>query len=1784
MNRRAVSGIMLIPLLISMLTLAFNIQLVETEDTGSPAEKIGITYYFSEPEIRETWLSNSQIGDCISVTMEGLPQCRRAGLPVLPFKTARILLPFGTELQRVRVIEGKEVLLSGSYLVEWGQEPVPLSHQVPVEPTPRDETIYDSSYPFPGGLYSDVSVQSKMGYKILLVNLHPVQYIPKTGNLFYHERITVEVDVGPEGESERLSCRGLPQDRETVMGMVDNPEAIDTYPLSGESPTYEYVIITNETLKATPEPYNFQALIDEKISRGISACINTTEQIYASYSGTRPDGGEDNQTRIRNFIIHAYNNWGTTYVLLGGDGDGGDAGGESGNIIIPHRGFASICGEIDYDIPADMYYGCLDGTFDNDTDGTYGEPGDGPDGGEVDLFAEVYIGRACVDSQTEVRNFVNKTLAYQATIDSLDLREVWMVGEYLGFGGVADWGGNYKDEMKAGSDAYGYTTIGFENSPYAGRFDVSILYDRDWSGNNWAKSEMISTINNDIHLLNHLGHADVGYVMKMTNDDVDSLTNKELYFIGYSQGCYSGSFDNRNSSGLYTDYDCISEHLTTEASGAVAFVSNSRYGWGAWYSTAGPSQYYDREFWDAVLGEDIFNIGIANQDSKEDNAGWISSWVMRYCYYEINLFGDPELGIKIEGVIRHDSHEIADDVGGDGDGIPEPGESINMSVTLRNTHLETDFADVTATLYTTTLLPELIFYEDFEETWPGNWTVGDSNHKNGADYWGNSTYRANVGSWSAYCADESDVPGQEYDNYMYSYMNRTVDLTGYEIAYLSYYYWLDSEEGYDYLKVGYYNSTDSSWYWPKSYDGYIGEWVSDRLSIPATATSVGFLFDSDSIVTYEGAYVDEVTLTAYCLGPDSYINITDGYEEYGNINAGGTATSFDDYNFEIVPDCPQNHAVTFNLEIATWGVPTWTDSFGVTIDPVEIHPLSVSPSSVIDDTLTPKTTLMLRPDGDSAPPFNKWIGTPTNTSGDWNDVTPDGDTSYFYTTSDGVFQSSTLENHTAESWSISRVKVTVVAKGSSSKCSLTPIVVIGGSPYNGTIHDLTTTYQTYTSEWGINPSTCPCGPCEYWTWTDIDALEAGVYSLTVPDGEEIRVTQIYVEVSGPRLTVDITVNDIPNLWGWQFELSYNPNVIQGVYADQRNCSCVVPHVPIVPGPFLSGQFAPGAGWDNTVGKLYLTGAFWGTASGSGVIATVIFDVVGLGETEIRLDGLTGLMDPWGAWILKGRDHVGDGYFRNVDLADIPTASFTYSADPPVPEPLEGYNVTFTSTSAGGTPPYTYQWYFWKKYHHGPVPKLDGPIITSATDTTTHNYTRRGTWNVTLTVIDNNGVSNTTTGYITIKAHDIFIIDIKTNATWSAVPRGLGVTDSDKIVQINVTAKNQGHFTETFNVTCFWSAWYAGGMHYGTIDTQYGITLAAGATTTVSYYWDTAGRNLTHLTCHAIHANASRVPYEYDIEWSTGKIAPNEFTCDRPHRPRFHDIAVTKVVTNATGQTIDPGENVEVYVTVKNQGDFNETNIVVKAFAQKASQSPIEIGSRTLSFMSNSSYALEELPRNDTETITFLWDTSDRAGNYTLWANATQANYTGDYEPYDNTNYDGWVKVRDHDVAVTNIGAWPTAAPKGQPVYINVTVENQGDFTETFDVIVYADQWGSPAHFDIGSETVSLDIEESRVLEFVWNTIDVPCGSYWITAEAILPDDADPADNIARTRVGGICVPYSPSSVDIIGLLIPIASVILVVVLLGAAALGLFKILMSPKLRWPRRWLKMGDREILSGKS
>ena len=95
----------------------------------------------------------------------------------------------------------------------------------------------------------------------------------------------------------------------------------------------------------------------------------------------------------------------------------------------------------------------------------------------------------------------------------------------------------------------------------------------------------------------------------------------------------------------------------------------------------------------------------------------------------------------------------------------------------------------------------------------------------------------------------------------------------------------------------------------------------------------------------------------------------------------------------------------------------------------------------------------------------------------------------------------------------------------------------------------------------------------------------------------------------------------------------------------------------------------------------------------------------------------------------------------------------------------------------------------------------------------------------------------------------------------------------------------------------------------------------------------------------------------------------------------------------------------------------------------------------------------------------------------------------------------------HDVAVTAVNVSPLTVLPGDIVYINVTVQNKGGYTEIFNVTVYANS------AVVGFQTVSLDATLSAILHFSWNTSGLGKGDYTISASAsIVSGEVYTADN------------------------------------------------------------------------
>ena len=602
--------------------------LITHVELPSAPDTLSMQYLMPELELEEVKTDGSD-ETLTRVVLGDAPLYGEVGLPVLPVVPAQLVVPYGYEYESVEVIPGERLVLSGTYLIEPGKSAVVLEADLTgAAAVEFNLSVYSSHDPFPGELFDVVGIQRRRGVEILMVNLRPVEYLPDSGTVSYYTSLTLTVNLveaDPQAPSDGQVITYRPDGIRPLADDVDNPDALAGYQASNTTSqdqtlgicdpidTFEYVIITSDAIANAATDYTVNSLLAQKQSLGLTATVVTIEDVYSGYTGV------DEAEQLRNFIIDAYNNWETDYVLLGGDTN-----------VIPYRGlYCEAADEADH-LPSDLYYQCLDGSYNYDGDAYWGEVTDGIGGGDVDLLAEVYIGRASAQNADEMANWVYKTITYENDAGSEHRTNAVMVGEHLGFGGVSEYAKNTLEEIRLGSTTAGFTTAGFAADS---SFTVDTLYDADGT---WTASDLISMMNSDTYgSFNHLGHANTNYVMKLYNSNVDALTNEEFFFI-YSQGCYPGNFPG----------DAIAEHFTTSTRhGAFAVVFNSRYGWGKANSTDGGSQRPNRQFWDALFAEGISELGPMNADSHEDNIWCIGVDVVRWAVYESNLFGDPAVSL-----------------------------------------------------------------------------------------------------------------------------------------------------------------------------------------------------------------------------------------------------------------------------------------------------------------------------------------------------------------------------------------------------------------------------------------------------------------------------------------------------------------------------------------------------------------------------------------------------------------------------------------------------------------------------------------------------------------------------------------------------------------------------------------------------------------------------------------------------------------------------------------------------------------------------------------------------------------------------------------------------------------------------------------------------------------------------------------------------------------------------------------------------------------------------------
>lgn len=177
-----------------------------------------------------------------------------------------------------------------------------------------------------------------------------------------------------------------------VVAWSGGPFAPTAQPSLDGSPVEELILTSDALVPA------FERLAAWKTAKGVPTVVRSVT--VAAGAGLQ---GSDAAETLRLYIRAAYQDWGVRFVLLGGDTD-----------IIPPRYVTSEFQGL-ANPATDLYYACLDGDWNADGDGNYGEaflnPGD--PGDDADLIAEVYLGRAPVSTPAEANLFVDKILEYE---------------------------------------------------------------------------------------------------------------------------------------------------------------------------------------------------------------------------------------------------------------------------------------------------------------------------------------------------------------------------------------------------------------------------------------------------------------------------------------------------------------------------------------------------------------------------------------------------------------------------------------------------------------------------------------------------------------------------------------------------------------------------------------------------------------------------------------------------------------------------------------------------------------------------------------------------------------------------------------------------------------------------------------------------------------------------------------------------------------------------------------------------------------------------------------------------------------------------------------------------------------------------------------------------------------------------------------------------------------------------------------------------------------------------
>lgn len=499
------------------------------------------------------------------------------GAPAVPHQQVHVALPFGVQALGLNILQVETMELPGAYDLKPTTKARPISSELKTVEFFKDGSIYgqDSFYPQTRGELA--ASWDLYGQDFVTLKLYPIQYNPKTQKVLFATRIVFEVIYQEKDNPIQKTFNFSNKTKKHLMGLKQsfafNPAGV--LPILSNSSRApgdtEYVIITTPSFKNA-----FQPLADWRTQMGIPAKIVETTWIYSNYTGS------NNQAKIRNFVKDAQANWGTLYFLIGGD---------SSHVPCSYK-------QISFDnIANDTYYADYDD----------------------DWIIEAFIGRACVNNNSQINTFVNKALSYEKTPPS----QFGDTACFLGFDANSMYHGEEATKIIEKRYLPSYTVFCKE-------------YDSEPGAH---KSDVTGYINQGQNLIAHLDHGDFNYIGAGLTNHGGSYSINEAK--GFNNGFKQSSFNTVSCLTAKFTTNCWAENFVLDDTGGITYVGNTSYGLFDIGNYASLSQLYQQNWFQALWEKNVYLAGEVLALSK--NMHYPSDTNHKFCWYELHLLGDPAL-------------------------------------------------------------------------------------------------------------------------------------------------------------------------------------------------------------------------------------------------------------------------------------------------------------------------------------------------------------------------------------------------------------------------------------------------------------------------------------------------------------------------------------------------------------------------------------------------------------------------------------------------------------------------------------------------------------------------------------------------------------------------------------------------------------------------------------------------------------------------------------------------------------------------------------------------------------------------------------------------------------------------------------------------------------------------------------------------------------------------------------------------------------------------------------